>query len=64
MSYQIVCLSCGYHRVCSTIADAMADGHDHTAHPTPGARPTLPAPAHRTREDPGGALSGASPIPG
>ena len=31
MSYQIVCLSCGYHRAWTTLTDALADGHRHQA---------------------------------
>lgn len=29
MTYQIVCLSCGYHRAWPTLLDALADGHRH-----------------------------------
>ena len=29
MLYQIVCLSCGYHRAWPTLLDALADGHRH-----------------------------------
>ena len=31
MLYQIVCLSCGYHRAWPTLLDAHADGHRHHA---------------------------------
>jgi hypothetical protein len=43
--YQIVCLSCGYHRAWPTPVDAQADGHRHDAeHTTPCATPALRAP--------------------
>jgi hypothetical protein len=29
MTYQIVCLSCGYHRAWPMLLDALADGHRH-----------------------------------
>jgi hypothetical protein len=41
MSYQIACLSCGYHRAWPTLLDALADGHRH--HAAPCATPALPA---------------------
>lgn len=52
MSYQIVCLSCGYHRTWSTLADTRADGHRH--HNAPCAGPALRAPLQPTRGDTGG----------
>ncbi len=40
MLYQIVCLSCGYHRAWPTLVDAHADGHRHHAeHTAPCATP-------------------------
>jgi hypothetical protein len=38
--YQIVCLSCGYHRAWPTLLDAHADGHRHHAAPC-----AMPVPA-------------------
>jgi hypothetical protein len=52
MRYQIVCLSCGYHRAWPTLLDALADGHRH--HAAPCATPAQPAPRLRPRQDPGG----------
>ena len=43
MLYQIVCLSCGYHRAWPTLAAAHADGRDHAEHTAPCAAPALPA---------------------
>ena len=40
MLYQIVCLSCGYHRAWPTLLEAHADGHRH--HAAPCATPTAP----------------------
>jgi hypothetical protein len=40
MRYQIVCLSCGYHRTWLTLLEALADGHRH--HAAPCATPALP----------------------
>jgi hypothetical protein len=39
--YQIVCLSCGYHRAWPTLLEAHADGHRH--HAAPCVTPALPA---------------------
>jgi hypothetical protein len=59
MLYQIVCLSCRYHRAWPTLLDAHADGHRHQAeHMAPCATPALPAPA---REDTNGNGSGPNP---
>jgi hypothetical protein len=44
MVYQIVCLSCGYHRAWPTLVDAHADGHrHHDGHAAPCATLALPA---------------------
>jgi hypothetical protein len=40
MSYQIVCLSCGYHRAWTTLTDALADGHRHHRTPCAPIQPT------------------------
>ena len=54
VSYQIVCLSCGYHRAWPTLVDALADGHRHHAeHTAPRATPALPA-TPQPQQDPGG----------
>ena len=42
MLYQIVCLSCGYHRAWPTLLEAHADGNRH--HTAPCATSALPAP--------------------
>ena len=39
MLAQVVCRSCGYHRVWPTMAEALADGHRHAEHPPKSARP-------------------------
>ena len=40
MLYQIVCLSCGYHRAWPNLFDALADGHRHHAAPCAPGQPT------------------------
>jgi hypothetical protein len=40
MPYPIICVSCGYHRAWTAMADAMEDGRHHVGL----ARPALPAP--------------------
>jgi hypothetical protein len=52
MLYQIVCLSCGYHRAWPTLVDAQADGHRHHAEHAAPCAPALPAqPQQDTGED-------------
>ena len=61
VSYQIVCLSCGYHRAWTTLVDALADGHRHHAeHAAPSATPALPA-TLQPQQDTGGDGSNERP---
>ena len=56
VSYQVVCLSCGYCSAWPTRLDAHADGHRHDAeHATPGAMPALRAPLPPTQQTGGDA---------
>jgi hypothetical protein len=55
MSYQIVCLSCGYRRAWPTLLDAQADGHRHHAAPCAPGQPTRDVPRDtESDEGPGG----------
>jgi hypothetical protein len=52
-AHQIVCLSCGYHRVWRTVIEAVADGHRHDVEHAACPPPALVTPVPATRDTDG-----------